>query len=227
MLWPETFVCNSTDKQWKAERRKVVTGTGLGVLLGLNPHESPEALPARYLRPAPIGVSRYLWWGTQMEEANLGAYSTITGDRCEPYHGFHVRGPLGSTLDAVTYIGEDSDQLDPKHFSSAPTYLDKFYAALFGLYEMYGEGPYPVELKNTGEHNRKHWGKKVPPHYEAQVQCQLYVTGAPAGIIVAKIGHADLRAHVVHRDDLFLEHAVEKAAEFLEKLDGIRAELSD
>lgn len=224
MLWPDTYVCDSTDKQWKTERRKVVTGTGLGVLLGLNPHEPPEALPARYLNPTPIGVSRYLWWGLQMEEANLGAYSTITGDRCEPYHGFHVRGPLGSTLDAVTYLSEDSEQLDPKHFSSAQTYLDRFYMQLFELQQTHGEGPYPVELKNTGEHNRKHWGKRVPQHYEAQCQAQMYVTDTPACIIVAKIGHADLRAHVVLRDDLFLENAVEKAAQFLEKLDGIRAE---
>jgi hypothetical protein len=223
LISPDTFVCDAeADRQrWLDERRKVVTGTGLGVLLGYNPWEDPDALILRYKEERERGYSRFMWWGTQMEVPNLKAYEAITGDKCAPYHGFHVRGHIGSTLDGLTLLSDDGGLLvDPNHVCNAPTFLENFSYDLQALYEEHGPGPYPLEMKNTDDRKVSEWGREGPPkHYWCQAQAQAYVTDAPACILVGKLGHANIRCHVIWRNDFFLEEeALPAAEEFMEKL---------
>ena len=74
----------------------------------------------------------------------------------------------------------------------------------------------PLEIKNVMSWSAKQWEDSVPPKYDAQVQHQMYVTGAEIGAIAALIGGCEIKWKVIDRDEAFIEAMVEKLSNFWE-----------
>lgn len=217
VLNPETFVCLASDEQWLQERTHVVTGSEVAILLGLSPWRNEGQLRASWGQEERLKDTANMWWGRQMEDANREAYSKLLGVPVLGHNGFYVRGALGATTDAFIPAGSLLEALDAtKGYigTSAATYWRKHVDILSS---QDNSKPILVELKNVQDRYRKDWAK-VPGYYEAQVQAQLYATGLDVGVIVAKLGSADIRAHVVLRDEFMIEDMVIKAQQFLEEM---------
>lgn len=217
ILNPETFVCLASDDAWLSHRTKVVTGSEVAVLLGLSPWRTVEQLKANWGREEQLKDTANMWWGREMELPNQQAYSKLLGAPVVPHNGFYVRGPIGATTDAFIPAGSLLEALEAHRGyigTSAAAYWRRHVDILSS---QDSSKPILVEMKNVGDRYKKEWAT-APAYYEAQVQAQLYATGLDAGVLVAKLGAADIRAHVVLRDDFMLDEMVEKAQAFLKEM---------
>jgi predicted phage-related endonuclease len=74
-----------------------------------------------------------------------------------------------------------------------------------------------VELKTSSAFGREKWADGVPLYYEAQVQTQLAVLGAPYGWLAVLHGGNTPELFRVERDDEFIvEHLIPKTRAFWE-----------
>ena len=209
------FVCFTEDeKGWLKERTRVVTGSWIAALMGMNPWKSrQDAIDHIRGNGKPFVPSRHSWWGSQMEVANMRCWSLMTGLEASPVNAFFAAGPVGSTIDGV--ILEPHSGLEGVPLgTSAKTYWTKTMEALREACEG-NEEPFLIEMKQTSEKYLKDWGKQPPDSYWAQLQLQLHLTGLRYGFLVARVGASDMRHHLVKRDDLWVEEAVEAAQEIL------------
>lgn len=221
------YVCEAHTEQWHKERSRVVTGSGLAVIMGMNKYKSPELLKKEYTLPRSttnLQWSRPAWWGREMELPNLAALNKMLAPTAHvrPTHAFHARGPIGATLDGVgspyeACVAEDCLAYKrPNTFSSAGSRLKGETAHLQMLLEG-GVDCFVVELKNS-DLKKSEWPRSPPEHYWCQVQAQLWATDLQVGLLAAKVGAADMRLYVIERDDTFLAEANYKASEFLEEV---------
>ena len=217
VLNPKTFVCLASDEDWLSHRTKVVTGSEIATILGLSPWRTVEQLKASWGQEEKLKDTANMWWGREMEEPNQQAYSKLLGLPVVSHNGFYVNGPLGATTDAFIPAGSLLESLEASKGyigTSAATYWRRHVDILSS---QDNSKPILVEMKNVNDRYRKEWAN-APAYYEAQVQAQLHATALDVGVIVAKLGAADIRAHVILRDDFMIEEMVNKAGEFLEEM---------
>ena len=75
-----------------------------------------------------------------------------------------------------------------------------------------------LEIKTAAQHMRDAWEEGPPPHYLAQVQQYMAVTGCRWGAIAVLFG-GNHPGHVdIERDDEFIARMIEAEAEFWERL---------
>ena len=220
-------VCLASDPQWLEERTKYVSGSDIAALLGLSPWKSREALVAEFHTPKVWKDTQNMWWGREMEGPNMAAYGKLTGLVVTPHAALYARGPIGATTDAVILPDALDGLLEASAgyvATSAATYWAKHHTLLSRCIEvgrtLGRDLPILVEMKNTGERNRKDWANKAPPYYEAQVQAQLFVTELDTAVLVAKVGSADIRAVVVEADTLMHDEMVSESEKFLKEVRG-------
>jgi putative phage-type endonuclease len=85
--------------------------------------------------------------------------------------------------------------------------------------------PAPLEIKNVGARMMKHWDDDVPLYVQAQLQCQMLVSGANWGAVAAMLGGQSLVWRDFEINQTFCEHLVEVCERFLWNLDrGIMPE---
>lgn len=220
ILRQPSFVAHAHSPLWAERRTKVVTGTGVASLLGLNPWRGREALLSSYLSPSMFHGNHRTFWGSELEPSVLSGYAKLTGLTITNANAYFERDLVGSTIDGLI----DPDSLHNLLAASegyvgttAPTY---WRAGIQALQYLHGRGePVICECKVTSDRNKADWGKEVPKHYWAQLQAQMYVTGLDVSVIVANIGGQDIRHHVVERDEAFQQRMVEEAEKFMKEVE--------
>lgn len=177
--------------EWYAARRHKITGSSVGAILGVNPYRTEDDVLRAMVREFHGAESEFKGneateWGTIMEAQAAAAYTMETGNAIQP-EGFVVH-PVQQWLGASPdgLIGAD------------------------GLIEI----KCPYGLRNKSEPKFKTLAEQ--PHYHAQIQIQLFVTGrkwcdffqwAPAGTELERVQY----------NKEFMRHALQKLFEFYQR----------
>ncbi len=210
-----TFTCYADTPEWHAHRELVVTGTWVAAIMGMSPWKSREDAIFRYRMGSSFEMNRHAWWGRYLEKKNLFAWADFTGYVVDHANAFFKKGLVGATVDGFGWFGGERLPTPAFELTTAPTYWKKGLDRLEEAGVRSGK-PFLVEMKNTGEKNRTSWGKRPPEHYWAQVQAQLYCTGLDTAVLVAKLGSADMRHHVIQADTGFHKDMVSAIVDFWE-----------
>ncbi len=203
---PGKPVCDTSSPEWLEERRKLVTGSALSVIMGMSPYQSRESLMKFRVRGGVLPDNRKMWWGRHMEEPVGFSFCRAVGFDAVHTPVLFSHGSLGASLDFIVNVKEDKT-VPLSLLTSAPTFLRK------ELNRLKKGDILPMDVKVSGQPVGK-W-RKLPEHYWCQVQAQMLVCGVDKGSLVAKLGAHDVRFFVVERDDMFLDEAEQKAQEFL------------
>ena len=75
-------------------------------------------------------------------------------------------------------------------------------------------GPIPLELKNVSAFNKCDWEGDIPLKFVVQTQHQMAVTGASHAFLFGLIGGNEPIAHLIERNDAFINVMIEKLSEF-------------
>ena len=181
----------ASDAEWLEARRSFVGASESPTILGVGYRESSAAgiweskvFGSGGPPPAPELKLRI---GKAKEPLMRQLFTEATGRACEPPAAMAYRHK------AFPFVGcsLDGEAIDSEH------------------------GRCPVELKNVGAHNRKLWEGPAPPlQYAAQVQHQLFVTGAAVGYLFGLVADEETYCFPVYADSEF--HAVlrEQLAKF-------------
>lgn len=200
---------------WHAWRKKVVTGTGVSALMGMNPYKTEGQLLDEYVMGAEYRPSRATNWGHLMEVPILGILAkVVAGVSAVPYPEFRSDEVLGASFDGRMWTsGEVALRQPAELLTSSPKAMEK------AIEDIRGWDPgvfYPVDIKNS-DRKKSDWAK-LPEYYWAQMQVQMEALGVDRSLLVAKVGAADLRLFPVKKDEVFITEARAKAEVFLEKV---------
>lgn len=220
MALPEP-ICQAHTPEWRVQRSNYVTGSALATLMGMNKYKNIDVLRKEYLlerSSSNLEWKRAVWYGVHLEEANLGILNFMLNPQAHVWanHGFYVQGSIGATLDGVgTCLKADGKMLGLERSSTFSSAYKRLETELYALEFRHAVGhQFVVELKNS-DLPKSDWGKQPPAHYWCQVQAQLWATGLDWGLLVAKVGAADMRIYVIEKDEIWLEEANERAEEFM------------
>lgn len=217
------YICDALTKEWFKIREagRMVTGSRVGQLMGLDEWRSRDELLEEMRNPVSV-ESRHMLWGSAMEVPNMKVFASITGLKIAPVNAFFADGRVGATIDGIVLeplLGPLADVEEGKRWVSAPTYWSHSMQQLHEARAKGGAKPWLVEMKQTGEKYKKHWSKKEhPQNYWAQVQAQLLVTGLDTALLVAKIGTADMRFVVIEADSFFQDDIRMEAQKLIEEI---------
>ena len=156
--------------EWHAARARGIGASDAAAVLGLNPYKSALRLWAEKtgrLHPPNLDNNPNVLRGVALETPIAEAFATQMG--------FGKVEPCGLLF-----------QADPPYefILATPDFLlDQGFIDHNNI---------PVEIKAPSAHNRKQWDEP-PPMYEAQVRQQMFVLGAPYGILVAGFSDKDGR----------------------------------
>lgn len=208
------YVCRASDPQWLSERKKVVTGSEIGIVMGVSPWKNRDQLLEEKAAPDKPIVSRHMWWGSHSEKSNMEAFSKLTGLRTRATNRFWVRGPLGATIDGfVTHKARISDPV-------SPCWTQAYVALRDSLHDLaYDDRPLGlIEMKQTEAYRAKEWAKGVPPYYAFQAQAQMHVLGLTWCVVACRLGAADMICHLLELDKELARAMVDEAKAFLAEL---------
>ena len=170
--------------EWLAYRRKGITGTDIGALLGVSPFKSAFGVYADKIYGDRIDETEAMRLGNFMEEPIVRYWQ-------QQHKGRKIKKVNAVLQHASTDIAlGDIDRLIMKP-------QEVLEAKLVGGYKLgdWEDG-------------------KVPPHYEAQVMWYLYVTGLDVAHFAALIGGTQFVERTVERNDKIIEAMVEVADNF-------------
>jgi|CXWL01.1.fsa_nt_gi putative phage-type endonuclease len=219
MTEPRRYVCRASDPQWLSERKKVVTGSEIAVVMGLSPWKTREALLAEKLAPDVPIVSRHMWWGSHSEKSNMEAFTKLTGLRTRGTNRFWVRGELGATIDGFLTTENPRAPLEP---CWSPAYR-MLGDQLKWVTHVDTRRPLGlVEMKQTEAYRAKEWAKGVPTYYLYQAQAQMFVTGLTWCVVACRLGAADMICHVLEFDAELAQEMQDAAREFMAEVNQER-----
>lgn len=213
-----TVICDASDKDWLLHRKGLLTGSDAATIVGENRYKSYDKLVQEKagLRDDTIPQNKYMWFGSEMERANMAAFSKLSGIRCRPMNVLlgSVQIPqYGATIDGMCVFPEKGIKI--------PYWNRQMYS---GHFPTRRAGLGLVEMKNVGEKNLELWSGMEPPKaYWWQVQAQLDVTGLPWAVLVAKIGAADMRAYFIEKDDFSCEHLRSEIQTFWQDVEKVKS----
>ena len=206
------LVCLASDPQWLSERAGCVTGSELPAIMGRSRYSTRDACLRAKVDGTSIPVTKNMWWGSQMEQPNMEAFSKLSGLPVVPANEFWRWGVLGATIDG--YIHATWTKPGPCWTTEYRDFGDSLCAK-------HKEAVGLIEMKNVSQFALKEWQKGCPEYYELQAQAQLAVTGLDYCVLVAKIGSADMLMHLVEADTLLHQEMIRVAEDFWkEVLDG-------
>ena len=141
--------------EWHAARAQGIGASDVGSVLGLNPYKSALRL-----------------WSEKtgrLTPPNLDNNPNV------------MRGVALETPIAEAFAAQSGLTIEP---CGLLFQADAPYEFILATPDFLMEGMIPVEIKAPSAHNRRQW-QSPPPMYAAQVRQQMFVLGAPYGIIVA------------------------------------------
>ncbi len=198
---PYRVVCKAGDAHWLEERKKLITGSDVAAILGESAYKSRKRVIEEKagIKSDSIPDNRYMWFGREMEVANMKAFSKLSGVKVKPTNTLMASTKIpgyGATIDGLTIF--------PPTGIAQPKWMGRM---LSGHWPRNISGLGILEAKNCGEKHIEAWsGNTCPKHYWWQVQAQLDVTGLPWAILMAKIGAADMKAFFIEYDEFSCEH---------------------
>lgn len=186
-----------TAEEWQEYRQKqgrgdFIGGSEVATILGINPFKS-----------------KFLLW---LEKTGQTAASPVSGEAVE----------WGNLLEPV--IREKF-----KQETGFKVYQNNFVLQHdtypFMLANIDGECLDPafsgrgiLEIKTTGEHNRKQWESGVPVYYLAQIQHYLAVTGYEYAYCAVLIGGRTFKYFLIDRDEYIIDKIITAEIEFMEHI---------
>lgn len=188
--------------EWKAERAKSIGASEVPTILGLNPFDTPLGLYFRKLGLAPeIVQSEAMEWGHRSEPMVIDRWMEAHDEYCED-HKFRplaIHRQPGAPLMHAT-----------------PDFL---YAWTVGDRDHRGV----LQIKTAGAHMASHWRdddgcQLLPDYVYAQVQAEIYNTGADCGAVACLIGGQRYLEFDVPRDGEKITEIVEACREFDRRL---------
>lgn len=234
------------EEKWKSARRKAVTASDCVHLMGAaDKHwlKTPEELAAEK-RGSGSPSSQLMQAGSFWEGPILSYLDEILGLETEP-ETVLIQDPslpfLACSPDAWLGYGESWAITRPRRALEGFLHLyqegDAFYGeeavqrllealAKARAVEMPSDGRLwweaarcLVEVKNQASKDRPKWNKPSgpPKYYECQCQAQMAVIPVDFVLLAAKVDANEIFAHVVARDDFFIELLVDTARAFHEE----------
>lgn len=210
--------------EWHEARTKYITGTAAAAIMGLSRYSNWESTLREYKTGREFKQTRNMWWGSHSEESNILAFgqALCPAAKIETMNRFYISYPFGATIDGTIEFSEDATLIANPLQAGAHSYWQRNLVNPLTMELRKGNTKGLVEAKQTGIRNLKDWGVEPPIYYWAQCQIQMHVTGLPWCILFARVGVADLRAHLIMPDAEFIEVATDMATKFLEELHGNR-----
>ena len=157
MLFNKPYSQNAGEKEWLEHRKKFITATEAGALMGVNPYMTPSKLLKDKPKAPTKLVSEFLDRGLENEESVLlVAEEWLQGELMDEYRDPNNR---------MFYADEDT------RISATPDGMMK-------------DGRM-IEIKCTGAKNLSNW-EHPPLYYIMQCQVQMYVTGAVENYLMAR-----------------------------------------
>jgi putative phage-type endonuclease len=192
--YPGSFdvVCDTRDRDaWLQERTKGIGASEAPAILGLSTWGSPLSVYTSKILPLEPESEEveHLRWGHLLEPVIIDELGREMGMRVEP---------CGMLIRSV----------------ERPHIL----ATLDGVVFPDPGPPVPAEVKTTGFYAKEWLTEGVPEAVNAQLQQQLYVTGADAGFVVVLLNGNKMRWRAVDRDHEFLDHALPSLDEFWQRV---------
>jgi hypothetical protein len=215
---------NSHDADWHAQRNKLLTGSNAAyAVVAMEYDGNLEEIETEFGKKAAARVSgllgitededlsnnNHVFWGSRSERHNMDVFVEASGVRCVHTSKLVTRDfsdiPLASTLDA---IGEVTAQLGlTRPVTAAPVRWKRTMEEIQGW-----EGLFPVELKQTSRPNLREWSgnaNDLPFGYRSQVQVQMWAMSVEHGLVVGKVGVADMRVIPVYYSEELISKIIE------------------
>lgn len=146
--------------EWHAARAQGIGASDVGSVLGLNPYKSAQRL-----------------WSEKtgrLTPPNLD-------DNPNVMRGVALETPIAEAFEAQSRHAGAALIIEP---CGLLFQADAPHEFILATPDFLIDGIIPVEIKAPSAHNRRQW-QSPPPMYEAQVRQQMFVLGAPYGILVA------------------------------------------
>lgn len=175
--------------EWHEARRNGIGASEVAAILGLSPWQTP----------------------LQVYRAKMGVPNEIDEDLA--YFGHALEAPIAQWIrDKHPEVGPVEPGISARSvewpwLTATPDRL----AGDVGLV-------YPIEIKTSSAFSKDKWADGVPLYYEAQVQTQLAVLGAPHGWLAVLHGGNQPELYRVNRDEEFIQdHLIPKTRAFWEE----------
>jgi len=249
-------LATSDDREhWLAKRKLGLGASDIASVLHLSPWRSALELWAQKTERVPeddLEGIEAVWWGHQLEAAIIGGYAKRTERAAVPFGVLlqSARWPwllatpdalttddpraareaevlLGSVLRLADTLREDS--------SASPEHIDDLVRQV----AEYGDGWWPLQVKNSGDRSAAAWADGPPPYYAVQARQESLVWGGPPKATVCallggqQLAWADIdvddfeRRRIVKVGRRFWEHHVgEDVAPDPDETDGARRTLN-
>lgn len=175
--------------EWHEARRSGIGASEVAAILGLSPWQTP------------LGVYR----------TKLGVPNEIDEDLA--YFGHALEAPIAQWIrDKHPEVGPVEPGISARSVEWPwLTATPDRSAGDVGLV-------YPIEIKTSSAFSKDKWADGVPLYYQAQVQTQLAVLGAPFGWLAVLHGGNSPELYRVERDEEFItEHLIPKTRDFWEQ----------
>jgi len=227
------YVCDDTSEEWHAARQRVMTASGIPVIMGINPYQTRDDLLHTKVHGDTFEGNASTWWGQRLEEPIAKATGIALGFQTVNLNRFYVREDLrlGATIDGYlwhdprfAFEGDNQALRGPrtdakgKNLTDDELY-DKSWVGDLRQSIVALDRPMLLECKSTAEYvGRKHGYRECPELYYAQVQAQLLVTGFDAACVACLVGGRDLKVWMVEADVDFQQAIVLETSRFMNEL---------
>lgn len=186
--------------EWHEQRKKVIGGSDVGIIMGTSPFQTENRLLA-----------------TKLGLIDSGFKSTAAslGDTYEPIiqHEFAKRHAKGNA------DGQPVFTVYHTKASWRSSENENHGANFDGLYDSTGQGGAPdsiLEIKAVSDPTK--WEDGPPLHYRQQVLWYMHVTGLRKGTIAVLINQNEYREYPIEPKEGEIEDIVSKVSEFEKKL---------
>lgn len=202
---------------WLAARRKGITGTDVGAILGLNPWwNALDVYLDKTGEAMPRAANAAMWWGSYLEDGMARRYGELAGLK---------RGELArGTAMALALRGQRRMHCYGSGARATVLIVHAQHPFLQGTPDALVPGSsYGVEFKTAGEHALDEWGEpgsdQVPVHYLVQCAFYMAVTGMERWKVAALLGagariSGDVVLYHVERNRALEAEVVDAAVRF-------------
>lgn len=208
-------------QSWLEQRKNFITASDVPALLGASRWKDRSAVIAEKLgRGTPFTDRLATYFGRIGEAHVLQALHELTGIDVRPNNQLFVNeGVVGlaATPDAMAALG----------FTEPKVYLLRAQDIFHSTYNEYAKhcrlgSVAAVDVKVVASKGRSRWKTEKPDEaYYCQVQAQMLVTGAPVGLLVAKVDAHEMYGYCFEADTFLhdlIKCEVAKAMEEIQTL---------
>lgn len=204
--------------EWLDMRKKTLSGTDMGVILGVSPFKSAYTLfmeKTGKVSVDDIGAKEFVQWGNKLEPIVIEEYAKRTGRPIIPENqcGLEPYDHEGETKwvahdETIPYLSGTPDGVI-ENYSPLPweDHADRGY-----------KGPGILEIKCVNAMKVSDWDDGIPPHYMCQIQHYMSIMNYTWGSFGVLFGGQDMRIYDVSLDIHLIEDMNAYAQGFWKRL---------